>query len=85
MKEVIYVKMSHGEKLQAYVKIQMTRNQPKAVQNRRIFRELNNVMIAELPSKLIRQTLVSNCPLRVESLHTVFAVAVGLLQSINWH
>ena len=34
------------------------RNQPKTCQNRRIFRELNNVTLAEPPSKLIGQTLV---------------------------
>jgi len=45
--------------------MQMTSNQPKTSQNRRIFRELNNVRFAELPSLL------------VESLHTLFAVAVG--------
>jgi len=33
--------------------------QPTTLQNRSIFRELNNVTLAELPSKLIRQTLVS--------------------------
>ena len=42
--------------------------------NRRISRELNNVTLAELPSNLIRQTLVLTCSLRVESLHTLFAV-----------
>ena len=57
--------------------MQMTRNQPQTFQNRRIFRELNNVTLAELPSKL-RQTLILSCSLRVESLHTSFAVAVGL-------
>jgi len=60
--------------------MQMTRNQPKASQTRRIFRELNNVKLAELPSKL-RQTLILTCSLRGESLHTLFAVAVGLLQT----
>jgi len=33
----------------------------KNFQNRRVFGELNNVTLAELPSKVIRQTLVSTC------------------------
>ena len=44
--------------LEAFVKMQITRNQPQMFHNRRIFRELNNVTLTELPSKLIRQTLV---------------------------
>ena len=39
------------------------------------------VTLAELPPILIRQTLVLTCLLRVESLHTLFAMAVGLLHS----
>jgi len=42
--------------------------------NRRISGELDNVTLAELPSNLMRQTLVLICSLRVESLHTLFAV-----------
>jgi len=49
-KYVIYVIIRHEAKLQALVKMQMTRNQPPTFQNR-IFRELNNVTLAELPSK----------------------------------
>jgi len=63
-------------KTASLVKMQMARNQPKTFQ-KRIFPELNNVTLAELPPKL-RQTLVLTCSLRVESLHTLFAVAVGL-------
>jgi len=59
----------------------MARNQQKLFRNKKIFRELNNVTLAELPSKLIRQTLVSACSLRVEPLQTLFAIAVGLLLS----
>ena len=61
--------------------MQMTRNQPKTFQNRRFFRELNNVTLAEQPPKVIRQTLVLTGSLPVESLNTSFAVVVGLLQS----
>jgi len=32
--------------------MQMTRNQPKTFQDRRIFLELNNITLAEQPSKL---------------------------------
>jgi len=73
--------------MQAFVKMMMTRgrNQPRALQNRRIFRELNNVTLAELPSKLMRRTHVLTCTLRVESLHTLFATAVDLYCSLNWH
>ena len=60
--------------------MQKTRNQPKAFQNK-IFRELNNFTLAELPSKLIAETLILTWSLRVESIHTLFAIAVGLLQS----
>jgi len=62
--------------------MQITRNQPNTFLNRKIFRELNNITLAELPSKL-RQTLVLTCSLRVESLHILFwvAVAVGIRQS----
>jgi len=52
----------------------------KLSKNRRIFREMNNVALAEPPSKLIRQTLVSTCLLRVESLHILLAVTFGPLQ-----
>ena len=74
----------HEAKLQAFVKMQITRNQPKTFQYRRTFRELNNITLAELPSTLIGQTLVLNCSLPVESLHTLLVcstVSVGLLQS----
>jgi len=41
-----------------------THNQDRsALQNRKIIRELNNVALAELPSDLIRQTLVLTCSL----------------------
>jgi len=40
--------ISHEAKLQAFVKMQMTRNQPKTFQNRRNFRELSDVTPAEL-------------------------------------
>jgi len=53
----------------------------KLSQNRRIYRELNNLALAELPSKLMRQTLVLTCSFRVESLHTLIAVTFGLLHS----
>jgi len=69
------------QKLQAFVKMQMTRNQPRAFQNSKIFHELNNITLAELPKIFIRQALILTCPLRVESRHTFFAIAVGLLQS----
>jgi len=39
------------------------------------------MLLAELPSDLIRQTLVLTCSLGVELLHTLFAIAEGLLQS----
>jgi len=68
-------------KLQTFIKMQMTRNQPKTFQNRRIFRELNNVTLEKMPSKLIRQTLFLTCSVRAESLHTSSSAAVGLLQS----
>jgi len=57
----------------------MTRNQPKAFQNGKTFPYLNNVTLAEQPSKLMRQTLVSTWSLRVESPHTLCTIAVGLL------
>jgi len=38
--------------------LQLCRSQPKTFHNRKIFRELNNVTLAELPSQLIRQTPV---------------------------
>jgi len=52
------VKIFHEAKLQALIKMQITRKQPKTFQNRRIFRELSNARLSELPSKLIGQTLV---------------------------
>ena len=61
--------------------MQMTLKQPKTFQNRIIFRELNTVTLEEMPLKLKRQTFPLNCSLRVELLHTLFAIAVGLLQS----
>ena len=33
-----------------------------------------------LPSKSIQQTLVFTCSLRIETLHTLLAISVGLLQ-----
>ena len=80
-KYLVCVYICREAKLRAFVKMQITRNQPKPFQNRRIFRELKCVTSAELPSKSIRQTLVLTCSLRVESLHTLFAAAVDLLQS----
>jgi len=59
----------------------MTRNQPNTFQNRRFFPELNNFTLSEQLSKGRRQTLVLTGSLPVESLHTLFAVAAGLLQS----
>jgi len=50
----IYVKICHEEKLQVIVKMQMIRNQPKTVQNRRIFRTL-----AEMPLKLMQQKFIA--------------------------
>jgi len=79
--ELDCVKIFHEAKLQAVVQMQITRSQTKTFQNRRIFRERNKVTLAELPSKLTGQTLVFTCPLRVESLRTLFAVSVGVLQS----
>jgi len=57
----MYVKICHEVKLQVFVEMHMhmIRNQPTTFQNREIFQELNNVTSAELPSKLIRQTLVT--------------------------
>jgi len=81
LKYLVCVKVIHVAILQALVKMQMTRNQSKTFQNRRFFPERNNVTLAEQPSKVIRQTLVLTGSLPVESLHTLFAVAVGLLQS----
>ena len=57
-----------------------SRSQPKTFQNRKIFRELNKVTLAELPSKLTRQTLVLTCSLRAESLF-VCNITVSLPQS----
>jgi len=48
--------------------LQLCRSQPKIFQNRKICRELNNVTLAELPSKLMRQTPALTCSLRVELL-----------------
>jgi len=77
LRYLICVKIFHEAKLQAFVKMQMIRNQPKTFQNRRFFRELNNVVLAEQPSKVIQQTLV----LPLELPHIFFAIAFGLLQS----
>jgi len=76
LKYLVYIKIFHEPKLKAFVKMQMTRNQPNTFQNRRIFRELNNVTLEEMPSTLIRLTLVLTCSLRVESLHTLFAMVL---------
>jgi len=70
-------------KLQAFIKMQITRNQPKTFRYRRIFRELNNVTLAEPPSKLIGQTLVLTCSLRVGSLHTLFVRSVCRSTSVS--
>jgi len=56
IKYLVCVKIFHEAKLRALVKTQITRNQPKTFQIRRIFRELNNAKLAELLSKLIRHT-----------------------------
>ena len=73
--------------MQAFVKMLMTRgrNQPRALQNRRFFRDLNNVTLVELPSKLMQRTHVLTCSLQVDSLHTLFAITVGLHCSLSWH
>ena len=78
------VKIFHEAKLQAFVKMQITRNQQKTFQNRRIFRELNNSTLAELPSKLTGQTLV----LFIASWITTHLVCLQYLSvyfSLNWH
>jgi len=82
LKYLVCVKIFHEAKLQAFAKMQMTRNQANTFQNRRFFRELNNFTLAEQTSKVIRQTLVLTCSSPVESLHNLFAVAVGLLQPL---
>ena len=41
-------------------------HQPKTTQNSRLFRELNNVTLAEQPLRVIRQTLVLTSSLSVE-------------------
>jgi len=46
LKYFINVKFCQEAKLQAFVITQMISNQPQTFQNRRIFRELNNVMLA---------------------------------------
>jgi len=74
------LKSSHDAKLQAFVKMQMACNQPKTFQNRGIFQELNNATLGEMPSKIIRRTLVFTCLLRVEPLYTLFAIALGILR-----
>jgi len=81
LRYLICVKIFHEAKLQAFVKMQMIRNQPKTFQNRRFFRELNNVVLAEQPSKVIQQTLVLTSSLPLELPHIFFAIAFGLLQS----
>jgi len=81
LKYLVCVKIVHEAKLKAFVKMQTTRNQPTTFRNRRVFRKLYNVTLEEMPSTLIRLTLVLTCSLRVESLHTLFAIAVGPLQS----
>jgi len=77
------VKIFQGAKLQAFVKMQITCKKPKTFQNGRIFRELNNVTLAELPSKLIAQKLVLTCLLRVESLHTLFVCSIRRSISVS--
>ena len=54
LKYAVSVKICHQAKLQAFVKMKMARNQPKVLLTGRIFRELNKVTLAELPSKLLR-------------------------------
>jgi len=53
----------------------------KNLQNRRIFRKRNNVTLAELPSKLIRQTLVLTCSLRVVLLHNTLLASCNSCRS----
>ena len=43
-KYLICVKICHEAKLQAFLKMQMTRNQRKVSQNRKIFAEVNNIV-----------------------------------------
>jgi len=74
IKYVLYVKICHEAKLKAFVKLLMIRNQRKTFQHRMICRELNNCTLAELPSKLIRQTLVVTYSLRVESRFTTHLI-----------
>jgi len=45
IKYLVYAKIFHEAKLEAFVKMQMTRNQPETSQNRRIFQDLNNVTL----------------------------------------
>ena len=53
-------------------------SQPKTFQNRKIFRELNNVTLAELPSKLIRQTLVLTFSSVKESIHSLLCCKITM-------
>ena len=46
LKYVTNVKFCQEAKLQIFVMMQMICNQPQTFQNRRIFQELNNVMLA---------------------------------------
>ena len=69
--ELIYVKICHEAKLQAFVKMHMAPSQLKSMQTRRIFRKRNKVTLAKLLSKLTRPIFVSTCSLRFESLLTV--------------
>jgi len=62
--------------------MQITRSRPNTFQNRRIFRERNNITLAELP-KFIGQTLVLTYSLRVESLHTLFVCCICRSTSVS--
>jgi len=65
-------------KLTNWIKMCATANQKCS--KSKIFRVLNNVTLEEQPPKLVLQTLTLTSSFRVESLHTFFAIAVGLLQ-----
>ena len=62
--------------------MQITRSRPNTFQNRRIFRERNNITLAEL-LKFIGQTLVLTYSLRVESLHTLFVCCICRSTSVS--
>jgi len=78
MKQKTKIEQKQKAKLQALVKMEMTRNQPTTFQNRRIFRELKSVTFAKLPLKLIRQILVSTCSRRSLNTPVEHMCAAGL-------